>query len=127
MPTQREKSQQVFIWLAPLALLVLVAIAYRDAPGNTFHFDDQSNIVRHPPVIISELTVDNVNTQFGATQEQYLMLGNQILGQQINASDYHEKHKLALQGKSVFSLAPAIKNRSGLDLHTWRSKWAVEN
>jgi tetratricopeptide (TPR) repeat protein len=46
--------------LAAVVLLLLVAVAYRDAPKNVFHFDDVPNIVRHPPIQITELTPDNL-------------------------------------------------------------------
>jgi Flp pilus assembly protein TadD len=41
-------------------LLILVALTYREAPNNSFHFDDQKNIYRYPPVMMSEFSVDNV-------------------------------------------------------------------
>ena len=33
-------------FLAPLAIIIVIAITYREAPNNTFHFDDHRNIVR---------------------------------------------------------------------------------
>ncbi len=47
-------------FLAPAALLILIAIAYREAPNNVFHLDDGYNIVRHPPVMMTELTADKL-------------------------------------------------------------------
>ncbi|MCK5640067.1 MAG: hypothetical protein KAJ19_04695 [Gammaproteobacteria bacterium] len=43
--------------LAALALLVLVGMAYQDAPGNGFHFDDLLNIVNYPPVHLEEFSI----------------------------------------------------------------------
>jgi tetratricopeptide (TPR) repeat protein len=48
------------MFLTPVALLILIAIAYREAPNNVFHLDDEYNIVRHPPVMITSLTAGNL-------------------------------------------------------------------
>jgi hypothetical protein len=54
-------KSRVLIWfLAPAALLLLVGLAYREAPKNVFHLDDESNIVRHPPVLMTTLTLGNL-------------------------------------------------------------------
>ena len=45
---------------ASLLLIILVAITYREAPNNDFHFDDSDNIYRHPPVMMAELTAGNL-------------------------------------------------------------------
>jgi hypothetical protein len=56
----RCNSVYLFIASASILLIILVAITYRDAPNNGFHFDDSDNIYRHPPVMITELTVETV-------------------------------------------------------------------
>lgn len=45
---------------ATLLLLMLVVLAYKDAPQNGFHLDDSQNIFRYPPVMVTDLTVSNV-------------------------------------------------------------------
>ena len=60
MQSQKGNLRAVPALLAPLALLVLVAVTYREAPQNSFHLDDIPNIVRHPPVRIDGLTLDNL-------------------------------------------------------------------
>jgi hypothetical protein len=57
-------------WLiAPLVVIIAIAITYREAPENGFHLDDHHNIVRHAPLLITELTVDNL---INAGREAYL-------------------------------------------------------
>jgi Flp pilus assembly protein TadD len=43
-----------------ILLLLLVLVTYHDAPQNGFHLDDGRNIHRYPPVMVNELTIDNV-------------------------------------------------------------------
>lgn len=40
-----------------LALLALLGLAYAEAPGNNFHFDDRDNIVEHKPVHMEQLSL----------------------------------------------------------------------
>jgi hypothetical protein len=45
-------------FLLPVAaLLFIVGLAYREAPNNTFHFDDDPHISDHQPIQITELTL----------------------------------------------------------------------
>lgn len=46
--------------LTALALIILIALAYHAAPENGFHFDDESNIVRHGPVHMTEFSVERL-------------------------------------------------------------------
>ena len=56
-----EKNKRFLTWfIAPLAIIILIAITYREAPNNGYHLDDHRNIVRHTPVLMAELTVGNV-------------------------------------------------------------------
>ena len=56
-----EKNKRFLTWfVAPLAIIIVIAVTYSAAPNNTFHLDDHRNIVRHTPVLINELTVGNV-------------------------------------------------------------------
>lgn len=48
------------IMMSICALIMMLAVAYRAAPNNTFHLDDYSNIVEHGPIHITELTVSSV-------------------------------------------------------------------
>lgn len=52
-----------------LALLVLLAIAYQQAPGNDFHFDDRDNIVEHKPVHMEQFSMAGLLT---AWQQPFL-------------------------------------------------------
>ena len=52
-------SKMALIGLSSL-LLILVALAYHDAPNNGFHLDDQKNIYRYPPVMLTEMSVGKV-------------------------------------------------------------------
>jgi hypothetical protein len=56
-------------FLAPATLLILIAIAYREAPNNVFHLDDGYNIVRHQPVMMTQLTA---GTLIDAGRSAYL-------------------------------------------------------
>jgi hypothetical protein len=55
-----QQTQKIYRYLALLLLLLLVAISYRQAPNNVFHFDDESNIIRYPPVLMTELSIENL-------------------------------------------------------------------
>jgi Flp pilus assembly protein TadD len=52
-------SKMALIGLSSL-LLILVALAYHDAPNNGFHLDDQKNIYRYSPVMLTEMSVGKV-------------------------------------------------------------------
>lgn len=64
------KNTHFLTWfIAPLVITLLIAITYREAPNNGYHLDDHRNIVRHSPLLITELTVGNV---IDAGREAYL-------------------------------------------------------
>jgi Flp pilus assembly protein TadD len=60
LSTRKQTSNKKAIIGLLAILLILVALAYRDAPNNGFHLDDQKNIYRYPPVMITELSAENV-------------------------------------------------------------------
>jgi hypothetical protein len=65
-----EKHTRFSTWfIASLAIIILVAITYREALNNGYHLDDHRNIVRHAPVLITELTVGKV---INAGRQAYL-------------------------------------------------------
>lgn len=64
--TQTDKK---WILLACLSLVILIAIAYQDAPKNGFHLDDYDNIVRHSPLWLDELSIEGL---LKAGQEAFL-------------------------------------------------------
>jgi hypothetical protein len=55
-----KKTRFLTCFLAPLAIIFVVAITYREAPNNGYHLDDHRNIVRHLPVLITDLTAGKV-------------------------------------------------------------------
>jgi hypothetical protein len=65
-----EKKIRFLTWfIASLAIFILVAITYKEAPNNGYHLDDHHNIVRHAPIRITELTAGEV---ISAGREAYL-------------------------------------------------------
>lgn len=57
------------ILISICALIMVLIVAYRAAPDNTFHLDDYPNIVEHGPIHITELTVSSL---LDAARNSYL-------------------------------------------------------